>query len=291
MESVIFDKGFFEKLNTLKMSLNMRLSQGMSGIRKSSAKGSSVEFSDFREYMLGDDIRRIDWNAYGRTDKLYIKQFMEEKEGIFQIFIDTSRSMCFGEVPKSKMALQVAGALSYIILNNLDRVYINEMKENFLTRGKGVTGGAAFSHVLNDLNRITFDGKTTLNKTILSRQVRPGGVSVIISDFLDREGIEDAMKYLAFKKQAVVLIQILSREEMAVNYEGTLNILDMETNERVKITMSNATVKKYKEQVEDLQSRLQRLAGKYGAHYIFIRSDGDLIYEMLHGFSGIMQKM
>lgn len=291
MESVIFDKGFFEKLNTLKMSLNMRLSQGMSGIRKSSARGSSVEFSDFREYMLGDDIRRIDWNAYGRTDKLYIKQFMEEKEGIFQIFIDTSRSMCFGEVPKSKMALQVAGALSYIILNNLDRVYINEMKENFLTRGKGVTGGAAFSHVLNDLNRITFDGKTTLNKTILSRQVRPGGVSVIISDFLDREGIEDAMKYLAFKKQAVVLIQILSREEMAVNYEGTLNILDMETDERVKITMSNATIKKYKEQVEDLQSQLQRLAEKYGAHYIFIRSDGDLIYEMLHGFSGIMQKM
>lgn len=291
MESLIFDKGFFEKLNTLKMSLNMRLSQGMSGIRKSSARGSSVEFSDFREYMLGDDIRRIDWNAYGRTDKLYIKQFMEEKEGIFQIFIDTSRSMCFGEVPKSKMALQVAGALSYIILNNLDRVYINEMKENFLTRGKGVTGGAAFSHVLNDLNRITFDGKTTLNKTILSRQVQAGGVSVIISDFLDREGIEDAMKYLAFKKQAVVLIQILSREEMAVNYEGTLNILDMETNERVKITMSNATIKKYKEQVEDLQSQLQRLAEKYGAHYIFIRSDGDLIYEMLHGFSGIMQKM
>ena len=291
MESVSFDKGFFEKLNTLKMSLNMRLSQGMSGIRKSSARGSSVEFSDFREYMLGDDIRRIDWNAYGRTDKLYIKQFMEEKEGIFQIFIDTSRSMCFGEVPKSKMALQVAGALSYIILNNLDRVYINEMKENSLTRGKGVTGGAAFSHVLNDLNRITFDGKTTLNKTILSRQVQAGGVSVIISDFLDREGIEDAMKYLAFKKQAVVLIQILSREEMDVNYEGTLNILDMETSERVKITMSNATIKKYKEQMEDLRSRLQRLAGKYGAHYIFIRSDGDLLYEMLHGFSGIMQKM
>ena len=291
MESVIFDKGFFEKLNTLKMSLNMRLSQGMSGIRKSSARGSSVEFSDFREYMLGDDIRRIDWNAYGRTDKLYIKQFMEEKEGIFQIFIDTSRSMCFGEVPKSKMALQVAGALSYIILNNLDRVYINEMKENSLTRGKGVTGGAAFSHVLNDLNRITFDGKTTLNKTILSRQVQAGGVSVIISDFLDREGIENAMKYLAFKKQAVVLIQILSREEMDVNYEGTLNILDMETSERVKITMSNATIKKYKEQMEDLRSRLQRLAGKYGAHYIFIRSDGDLLYEMLHGFSGIMQKM
>ncbi len=289
MENTVFDKGFFDKLNTLKMSLNMRLSQGMSGIRKSSAKGSSVEFSDFREYMLGDDIRRIDWNAYGRTDKLYIKQFMEEKEGIFQIFIDTSRSMCFGEVPKSTMALQVAGALSYIVLNNLDRVYINEMKENSLTKGKGVTGAAAFSHILNDLNRISFDGKTALNKTILSRPVQIGGVSIIISDFLDENGIEEALKYLAYRKQTIVLIQVLAKEEVEVSYEGTLNILDMETDERVKITMSNATIKKYKEQLADMQQNLEKLAQKYGARFVYMRSDESLVHAMLHGFSGILQ--
>lgn len=289
MESDVFDKGFFDKLNTLKMSLDMRLNQGMSGIRKSSAKGTSVEFSDFREYILGDDIRRIDWNAYGRTDKLYIKQFMEEKEGIFQIFIDTSRSMSFGEVPKSKMALQIAGALSYIILNNLDRVYINEMKENTMTKGKGVTGGAAFSYVLQDLNRITFHGKTTLNKTILSRPMQSGGVSFIISDFLDREGIEEAMKYLAYKKQTIVLIQILAMEEVQVHYEGTVNILDMETEERIKITMSNATIKKYKEQFEKMRETLQKLSRKYGASYIFMQSDESLLNAMLHGFSGVLR--
>lgn len=289
MEHTVFDKGFFDKLNTLKMSLHMRLSQGMSGVRKSSAKGSSVEFSDFREYMLGDDIRRIDWNAYGRTDKLYIKQFMEEKEGIFQIFIDTSRSMCFGEEPKSTMALQIAGALAYIVLNNLDRIYINEMKENSLTKGKGVTGGSAFSHVLNDLNRITFDGKTTLNKTILSRPVQVGGVSIIISDFMDESGIEDALRYLAYRKQTIVLIQVLAKEEVEVNYEGTLNIMDMETNERVKITMSNATIKKYKEQLATMQENLETLARRYGAKYVSIRSDESLVNAMLHGFSGILQ--
>ncbi|MCM1500203.1 MAG: DUF58 domain-containing protein [Clostridium sp.] len=289
MESAIFDKTFFEKLNTLQISLNMRSAQGMSGIRKSSAKGSSVEFSDFREYMYGDDIRRIDWNAYGRTDKLYIKQFMEEKEGIFRIFIDGSRSMYFGEALKSKLALQTAGALSYIILNHLDRVYINEMKENSLVRGKGVTGKSAFSHILNDLERITFDGKTSINRTILSSPVQVGGVSVIISDFLDREGIEEAMKYLAYRKQTIVLVQILAKEEVQVDEEGTLNILDMETAERVKITMSNATVKAYKKQLEKLQLELQRLAKKYRAHYIFMRSDGNLVYEMLHGFAGILQ--
>lgn len=289
MDNTVFDKGFFDKLNTLKMSLNMRLSQGMSGIRKSSAKGSSVEFSDFREYMLGDDIRRIDWNAYGRTDKLYIKQFMEEKEGIFQIFIDTSCSMCFGEAPKSKMALQIAGALSYIVLNNLDRVYINEMKENSLTKGKGMNGAAAFSHVLNDLSRISFDGKTTLNKTILSRPLQVGGVSIIISDFFDGQGIEEALRYLAYRKQTIVLIQVLAKEEIEVNYEGTLNILDMETDERVKITMSNATIKKYKEQLAMMQENLEMLSRKYGAKYVRIRSDESLVNAMLHGFSGVLQ--
>ncbi|MBR1866554.1 MAG: DUF58 domain-containing protein [Lachnospiraceae bacterium] len=289
MESAIFDRGFFEKLNTLKMSLSMHLDQGMSGIRKSGAKGSSVEFSDFREYMLGDDIRRIDWNAYGRTDKLYIKQFMEEKEGRFQIFIDTSKSMCFGEIPKSTMALQVAGALSYIILNNLDRVYIHEMKENSVTQGKGVTGASAFPHILAALNRIFFDGRTTLNKTILSRPVAVGGVSVIISDFLDKEGIEEAVKYLAYKKQTIVLIQILSKEERQIAYEGTVNILDVETGERVKITMSNATIRQYGEQLQGLQESLKTLAGKYGADYIFMQSDDSLIHAMLHGFYGILQ--
>lgn len=285
--SMVFDKEFFQKLYVLKLSLNMRLSQGLSGIRKSSAKGSSVEFSDFREYMPGDDIRRIDWNVYGRTDKLYIKQFMEEKEGIFNIFLDTSKSMEFGERKKSTMELQIAAALSYIILGNLDRVYINEMKENSLTKGKGVTGGAAFSHILNELERIRFGGGTKLSDAIRKRSIQNGGVSFIISDFLDEEGIEDAVKYLTFRKQTIVLVQILSKEETEVNYEGTVNMLDSETGSRVKITMSNAVIGKYKESLKALQNHLQTLARKYGAVYIYIRSDEELEHAMLHGFSGI----
>ena len=291
MSETIFDKSFFDKLNTLKMSLTMRLSQGLSGARKSSSKGSSVEFSDFREYMLGDDIRRIDWNAYGRTDKLYIKQFMEEKEGVFNIFVDTSASMTFGEESKSKMALQVAGALSYIILNQLDRVYINEMQENSLQKGKGVTGSAAFAHILNDLERMEFTGGTTLNKSIQARPLNPGGVSIIISDFLDANGIEDAVKYLAYKKQTIVLIQILAKEELDIGLEGTVNVVDMETNQKLKITMSNQAVKAYQEQLETMQKNLEKLARKYGAKYVFMRSDDSLINAMLHGFSGLVSAL
>lgn len=290
METELFDKDFFDKLNTLKMNLNMKLSAGMSGTRKSSAKGSSVEFSDFREYQLGDDIRRIDWNAYGRTDKLFVKQFMEEKEAIFQIFIDTSKSMEFGAYPKSRMALQIAGALSYVILSNLDRVCINEMRENSVTKGKGVTGKSAFRSVLKDLERIEFDGRTTLNTAVMKRPLQSGGVSFIISDFLDEKGIEDAIKYLSYKKQTIVLIQVLAREEIDADYEGTLNMIDMETQESVKITMSNSTITKYQESVARLKAELSGLAKKYHAIYTCMESDASLCYAMLHGFSGVLQQ-
>ncbi len=288
METEIFDKGFFEKLNTLKMSLNMRLSEGMSGIRKSSAKGNSVEFSDFREYIPGDDIRRIDWNAYGRTDKLYIKQFMEEKEGVYNIFVDTSRSMAFGEMPKSRMALQVAGALSYVILNNLDRVYVNNMKENSVTKGRGVTGGAAFPYILEELQNMASSGGTSLSKSVLSRPVSVGGTSVIISDFLDEQGIAEAVKYLTYKKQTVVLIQILAKEEEEIDYEGTVNLVDMENGKKLKITMTNAAIKEYNKSLATMKASLKKLAKKYGATYVYIRSDESLLTAMLHGLNGVL---
>lgn len=289
METVMFDKDFFDKLNMLKMCLHMRLDHGMSGVRKSSAKGSSVEFSDFREYMLGDDIRRIDWNAYGRTDKLYIKQFMEEKEGIFRIYVDASRSMCFGEQPKSRMALQLAGALSYIILNNLDRVYIHEMKETVGNQGRGVTGTAAFPHILADLERIRFDGRTSLNRAVLTSPVGVGGVSILISDFLDPDGIRDAMRYLAYKKQTVVLVQVLAREEEEISFEGTVRIQDVETGERVKITMSNAVIRQYRQRLDEMKKSMMQIAVKYGAHYVSMRSDESLVQAILSGFSGVLQ--
>lgn len=288
MNEELFNHTFFEKLNTVKMSLNMRLNQGMSGSRKSSAKGSSVEFSDFREYMLGDDIRRIDWNAYGRTDKLYIKQFMEEREGLFRFFIDTSGSMDFGEAKKSVMALRLTAALSYIIMNNLDRVFINELKGEQLVKGKGVSGAAAFSHLLKDMERITFSGDTHISRCISTYPVPRGGVSIIVSDFLDPSGVENAVKYLVSRKQTVVLIQVLAREEIDVDYEGTLNILDVETNEHVKITMSNAAIKNYHERLNEMKEELTRISRKYGAHYVSVVSDEDMVAVMLSGFAGIL---
>lgn len=276
MGEKLFDQEFFAKLNNLAIAMNTRMTHGMGGGRKSNAKGTSVEFSDYREYIPGDDIRRIDWGAYGRLDKLYIKRFMEEKEGIFQIFIDTSTSMDFGEPKKSRTALQLAGALAYLVLNNLDRVYISEMQENSLTQGKGRAGKQAFQQIMRELERISFDGKTNLNKAIMSRQLQGSGVSIIISDFFDERGIEEAVKYLHYKKQQIILIQVLARQEVDIEGEGMVNLLDMETGEEVRLTLNRAAIEQYKQALSGMQERLQALARKYEMSYIQMVADEPL---------------
>ncbi|MBO5238880.1 MAG: DUF58 domain-containing protein [Lachnospiraceae bacterium] len=276
MGEKLFDQEFFAKLNNLAIAMNTRMTHGMGGGRKSNAKGTSVEFSDYREYIPGDDIRRIDWGAYGRLDKLYIKRFMEEKEGIFQIFIDTSTSMDFGEPKKSRTALQLAGALAYLVLNNLDRVYISEMQENSLTQGKGRAGKQAFQQIMRELERISFDGKTNLNKAIMSRQFQGSGVSIVISDFFDERGIEEAVKYLHYKKQQIILIQVLARQEVDIEGEGMVNLLDMETGEEVRLTLNRAAIEQYKQALSGMQERLQALARKYEMSYIQMIADEPL---------------
>lgn len=283
MQEKIFDDDFFQKLNTLKLSLNLRLNQGMSGARKSGAKGTSVEFSDFREYMLGDDIRRIDWNAYGRMDKLFIKQFMEEKEGIYHIFLDTSKSMDYGEPKKSRLALQIAGALSYLVLNNLDRVYVTQVQENSLSEGKGLSGRNSYKRILAELGGIVFDGRTTLSGSIMSRNMKGRGLSVIISDFLDPAGIEPALRYLKYKKQQIVLVQVLAREELTITKEGSLNLIDSETGDIVRVTVNRKMIESYDAELKKLQYRLSALAKKYEAEYILAAADESIDKVMFEG--------
>lgn len=276
MGEKLFDQSFFTKLNQLAIAMNTHMTHGMGGGRKSNAKGTSVEFSDYREYIPGDDIRRIDWGAYGRLDKLYIKRFMEEKEGIFQIFIDTSNSMSFGEPKKSRTALQLAGALAYLVLNNLDRVYVSEMQESTLTQGKGRAGKQAFRQIMQELEAVEFDGRTNLNKAIMSRQYQGSGVSIVISDFLDEKGIEEAVKYLRYKKQQVILIQVLARQEVDIEGDGVVNLLDMETGEEIRLSLNRTTIEQYNQALESMTERMSALARKYEMTFIRMIADEPL---------------
>ena len=279
MSERLFNEDFFKKLNKINMHINFKLSSGTQGGRKSKAKGVSVEFSDYREYAPGDDFRRIDWNAYGRFDKFFVKVFMEEREGIFNFFIDKSKSMDYGAVNKKDTALKVIAALSYIALNNLDRVNIATMDNGNVESIKSAAGNKAFQRILRELENLEFKGSTDLAKSIKKRPLSPRGVSVIVSDFFNNQGLkdlEDALKYLAFKKQDIILVQILSEEELNPEFNNEITFIDSETNENVKMSLTPNIIKEYKSTLKVYKKSIEDLAKKYGGKFISVSSSMEI---------------
>lgn len=285
--SELFDAAFFSKLNYLKLAMHIRLDKGLSGGRKSSAKGSSVEFSDFREYLPGDDIRRIDWNVYGRLDKLYVKQFMEEKEAFYHIFLDTSASMDFGEEKKSVMALRLSAVFAWLVLKQLDRVEIVTLQNGRLGKTSPVVGRSSFQRLLKELEQVSFGGNTRINEAVKKCRLGGRGICILISDFLDPNGIDEAIRYLTFKRQEIFLIQVLAREEVEFDGEGTLALEDMETGQQVRVTVTRQTIRAYEEAAAAHTQALQRLAKRYGCAFLQVVADEELEKVI---FQTLMQK-
>ncbi|MGL5353145.1 MAG: DUF58 domain-containing protein [Clostridium sp.] len=288
MSVKIFDEDFFKKLNKINMHINFKLSSGTQGGRKSKAKGVSVEFSDYREYAAGDDFRRIDWNAYGRFDKFFIKVFMEEREGVFNFFIDKSKSMDYGEINKKDTALKVVGALSYIALNNLDRVNVNTMESGTVKSLKSATGNKGFQRILKELESMEFDGSTDLSQSIKKRNLGSRGISIVVSDFLNNNGLdtlEDGLKYLAFKKQEIILVQILADEEIDPQFNNEITFIDSETNENLKMSLTPNIIKEYKKALKNYNKNLEAIVKKYGGKAISVSSSKSIEEIILNDFS------
>ncbi|MBR6382368.1 MAG: DUF58 domain-containing protein [Lachnospiraceae bacterium] len=267
----IFNSEFYEKLHTLRMSIALNIASGQAGGRKSNSKGNSVEFSDFREYMLGDDIRRIDWNAYARFDRLFVKLFMEEKEGVFQVFLDCSESMKYGEHSKEVCAKRIAGALSYIVLENGDRLYINTLKDNHVVTAGSYSGMQAFIRCIKFIEEAPMGGANDLFKSVKEKEFKNRGLSFLITDGYTDE-LDETIKYLKYKKQDVVLIHVLSDEELDPRYEGTLNLLDSEFLGELRVSFNASAIKTYKESLIAFLTETENMCKKYGVTYIRVCS-------------------
>lgn len=265
-EGKLFDREFFAGLSRLSLMIKKKPQAGLSGGRKSAAKGSSVEFSDFREYLLGDDVRYIDWNAYGRLDKLFVKLFMEEKEGIFHILIDGSSSMLYG---KDRKARQLAAMLAYMAIKNLDRVYVSFLYEDGKVQAsRGLTGQRAFEELLLLLEGMPFYGKTALFDSIRKTPFHGRGMTMVISDFFDSGDKEELFRFLIFKKQEIALVHLLSEEEREPSFAGSSNLIDEETKKELRLTMTSRTKAAYQKSLGEMEEALGQLSSKYGAIYL-----------------------
>jgi uncharacterized protein (DUF58 family) len=276
MNEKVFDEDFFRKLESISIKARMTMTDGAAGGRKSKAKGSSVEFSDFREYTPGDDFRRIDWNAYGRFDKLFLRLFMEEREALLNIFFDCSKSMDFGNKNKAAISLRIAGILTYLALNNLDRVCLNKVQDNTVVPSSSLMGKSSFQKALQFLEKSDFSGNTNLAESIKRKDLKSRGIAVVISDFFTSGSIEEVIKYLAFKKQQIILIQVLCDEELEPQLGGQVRLVDCETGDEMNLTITPKLLKTYYLKLKGLQTGVKAAVKKYGGIFFQISSSDSL---------------
>ena len=271
----MFDKSYYDRLSRLKIAIDKKSSAYMQGSRKSNRKGSSAEFSDFREYMPGDDMRAIDWNAYARLDRLYIKEYMEEKESTLHFFLDLSKSMDYGEgKKKSELAGELTAALSYISLLNQDRVIVTDAG-NPSRRHKASGGKTGFRNLESFLEKTGSSEPADIYGAIKGFGRMDPGMTVIVSYFMnealtsgDTEEFSQMLKYLRFMKQKPVVIQVLAKEELDIELTGTCNLVDSEDeNSKIRVTMDSQTIEMYKKGLNAFTGAIRHVCEKNGATY------------------------
>lgn len=266
MTSPLLDPEFLAKLEQLELVSRKIFVGRMKGERRSKRRGSSVEFADHRNYTVGDDLRHLDWNVYGRLDKLFLKLFLEEEDLHVSILLDTSLSMDFGEPTKLRYAKQVAAALAFVGLVNHDRVRIDAFSSQLDDGLSGLRGRSQMWRVVNYLDGLPASGSSDLTaaaKAFATRH-RGKGVVIVVSDFLDKRGYEPALRYLLARDLDIYVIHVLSQEELEPELTGDLRLVDAEDGEVTEISVSPALLKRYKENLNRFVGGLRDWCGRRG---------------------------
>lgn len=242
----------------------------MKGERRSKRKGQSVEFADYRNYVAGDDLRTLDWNLYARLDKLIIKLFLEEEDLHFYTLIDASPSMGFGDPTKLDYAKQLAAALGFIGLIRSDRVVIETLGQKVHERSPVLRGRKSMWRMVDYLAGIEADQTASLAEGVKRFCLRNHGkgIVVLISDLMDKEGYEPALRYLMAQRIDVYVIHVLSQEEIDPDVKGDLRLVDCEDADIAEITVSAPLLARYKKTLDQFTRGAQEFCNRRGMNYL-----------------------
>ena len=273
------------QIENLQMLLKNNVAGMFGGNHKSRTYGSSCEFADYRDYVDGDDTTKLDWNAYARFDKLYLKLFLDERQMHTRIYIDASRSMEYGDPKKAERALLYAATLAYLSVCEMDKVSIYVIKDKAIHEIiRGMVGKEAFLSSINKLEEIVFDGDSFISEAIVPENVGYGdGLSVIISDFLTDNDYEAAIDHLIGKRRDVFCLQILSLDELSPQARGKVHFFDSENPSLFyRKDIDREIAKAYKRALEYATSRIRDYCNARGADYLLVSAEDkpqDVLFE------------
>lgn len=276
MGNFAVDEEVLQQIERLQLLIKNNVAGLFGGNHQSKSYGSSCEFSDYRDYMAGDDITKIDWNAYARFEKLYLKLYADERQLHTRIYVDASRSMAYGKGKKHIQALRLAAALAYLSINEMDKVSIYAVRDNKTETVVGnLLGKDSYITSISKLNEVEFDGDFKLSDAILPTTVGYGdGTSIIISDFLTDNDYEDAIDYLAGKKRDILCIQVLSKEELNPQVRGKMHLFDSENQlSYYRKNINKDIINAYKRALEFSTGRVCDFCSSRGAEYMLVSAE------------------
>jgi uncharacterized protein (DUF58 family) len=291
MSDALLTPDLLRRLEQLQLLAARRSKSSARGERRSRARGQSVEFADHRSYVPGDDFRHLDWNLFGRLERLFLKLYEEERELPVRLFLDASESMAFGEPSKFDFARRVAAAVGYIALCGFDRVSVVPFPDatggepgirspqSFLhTALRSVRGKKSASRFFQHLGALDVGGAARLNESLRrgAFESRQTGLAIVLSDLLDPEGYEAGLNVLVGRGFQVSVVHILAPEELAPTTFGDLRLVDAESGEDREVTFGKYRLKAYQQTVQNFCGRLREYCQKRGIHYFLARSDMDL---------------
>lgn len=277
------------RLEQFQLLAARRARSALKGERRSRARGLSVEFADHRNYVVGDDLRYLDWNLLGRLDRLFLKLYEEERELPVRIFLDASESMNFGTPTKFDFARQVAAAVGYVALCGFDRVSVHvfpdvvrdpaaaesvSVQEARRASLRGVRGKRSAMTYFANLSGLSCGGAADLNAALKrgALEARQTGTAIVLSDFLDPAGCEPGLTTLLGRGFQVTAVQILAPEELNPTAFGDLRLVDAETGAVQEVTFGKYRLAAYQQAVASYTQRLREFCTGRGMHFFSVSS-------------------
>jgi uncharacterized protein (DUF58 family) len=285
----LFEPGLVRVLESLTLAGRRVPAGRAAGQWRSRASGSSVEFSDYRTYTPGDEFRRIDWNAYARLERLFVRLYRAEEDLSLAVILDASASMAWGKPSKGRLAAQLAGALALIALQSGDRVDVAACRgPGIEERLPALRGEAAVWSAWRLLERLEFGGATDLNAALAvsARQLRGAGLTVIISDLFSPTGYQQGVDALLGRRQDVLLVHVLAPDEMQPPSDllGEWRLQDSEPMAPLDATITPGVLRAYRRLLDGFRREADDFCRRRGVTYIQLQSNVDLQDVLLRTF-------
>ncbi len=281
MKYDFLDTNILARLGAIPLESRFPMVGNVAGRHRSPHRGSSVEFAEYRKYVPGDDTRRLDWKAYARSDRYYIKEFEADTNLRAYFVVDSSGSMDFSSAEhpsKIEFARRIAASLSYLIVNQGDSAGLSCCNEKLHLEIPPSRRAAQLQHIFDSLQKIEPKGETGLVAALhqVAEKIQQRALVVVLSDFfVDANELADALQHLRYRKHDIALFHLMDPQEVNFQFDRPHRFVDLEDGTTV-VAEPNLIADEYQSALKEFLENTERKAYDVNADYQLLQTDANL---------------